>query len=74
MKRKEKEEKSKIPPKLLFTTRLDLYSSFDENGIPITDYTGEPISKNSLKKIMKEYDQQKKLYEDYLTTHDGGGN
>eukprot|EP01038_Epipyxis_sp_PR26KG_P011521 gene11521-15434_t len=64
--RKEEQAKMarmKIPPEEFFKNQLDLYSQFDENGIPTHDHAGEKLSKNALKKVKKEWDTQKKLFE-----------
>ncbi len=65
LKQRQKEEKAKIHPKDLFITRTDLYSKFDEKGIPVLDVEGKELSKNSLKKILKEYEQQQKMYDEH---------
>lgn len=65
-KEKEKEEKAKIDPKEMFRGMTDLYSQFDERGIPTHDAKGEPISKSGLKKIMKAYQAQEKLHNAWL--------
>lgn len=67
LKLQQKAEKSKIPPQEMFLNQTDLYSQFDSQGIPTLDHTGQPLSKNSLKKIQKEYEVQKKIYEEYLS-------
>jgi cysteinyl-tRNA synthetase len=66
LKKKEKDERAKIPPNLIFKDRTDIYSAFDDNGIPTKDQNGEPLPKSSIKKLLKEYQQQKKLYEDSM--------
>ncbi len=58
-----KEARKKIPPQEFFRGQTDLYSLFDENGIPTHDAAGEPLSKSSIKKLRKEWEKQKKLYE-----------
>ena len=62
---KELEEKSKINPKDMFKL-TDLYSKFDENGIPTHYKNGEEIKKSQLKKLRKEYEKQTKLYNNHL--------
>lgn len=44
----------------------DLYSAFDDQGVPTTDKSGEPLSKSAIKKLKKEWEKQKKLYEKTL--------
>ena len=65
-KEKEKEEKAKIDPKTMFLGITELYSQFDERGIPTHDAKGEPITKSGLKKIMKLYQAQEKLHNAWL--------
>lgn len=47
----------------MFLSMTDLYSKFDEQGVPTTDKAGEPLSKSAIKKLKKEWEKQKKLYE-----------
>ncbi len=61
---KEKQEKAKISPNELFKT--DLFSKWDDNGFPILTKDGEELSKSMKKKLQKQYDQQKKLHDQYL--------
>ena len=63
----QKNEKAKIPPNQMFLDKTDLYSQFDNEGLPTLDNLGQPLSKSSLKKNQKEYEQQKKLHEEYLS-------
>ena len=63
----EKEERSKIPPNQMFLAETNLYSAFDELGMPTKDSSGEPLSKGTLKKLSKEYSKQKELYEKYIS-------
>lgn len=76
-KQREKEEKMKINPKDMFRSMTDLYSAWNEQvcegsclcnhqGIPTHDKDGNPINKSASKKIMKQYQQQEKLYNEYL--------
>ena len=53
----------KIDPKDYFTSQTDLYSAFDEDGVPTHDKEGQPLSKSSSKKLKKEWTTQKKLFE-----------
>lgn len=64
----EREEKAKIHPKDLFQNEefFKLYSKFDELGIPTHDNAGEPLSKNVVKKLTKDYERQKEVHEKYL--------
>jgi hypothetical protein len=40
-----------------------LYASWDDAGLPLTLLDGEKLSKSNSKKLKKEFDKQKKLYE-----------
>ena len=63
---KEKEEKAKIAPENLFTSLTNMYSAFNEKGIPTHDVEKEPLSKGQVKKLSKEWEKQKDLHEKYL--------
>eukprot|EP00604_Paraphysomonas_vestita_P003143 CAMPEP_0174820862 /NCGR_PEP_ID=MMETSP1107-20130205/4962_1 /TAXON_ID=36770 /ORGANISM="Paraphysomonas vestita, Strain GFlagA" /LENGTH=619 /DNA_ID=CAMNT_0016037017 /DNA_START=191 /DNA_END=2050 /DNA_ORIENTATION=+ len=41
----------------------DGYTQFDEEGIPTHDASGEKLSKSLVKKLKKDWEKQKKLYE-----------
>lgn len=57
-----KEALAKIPPELLFRDKTDLYSTFDENGVPTHDAAGQPLTKGLIKKLQKEMEKQRELY------------
>ncbi|CAG8441231.1 7243_t:CDS:10 [Acaulospora colombiana] len=64
-------EQGKIDPEMMFKEAKDeegkdLYSAFDEMGIPTHDNNGEELSKNRVKKLKKEWEVQKKLNAEYL--------
>lgn len=59
----EKQARMSIPAEDMFRGQTDLYSQFDEFGIPTHDNTGEKISKSAYKKLKKDWDKQKALYE-----------
>ncbi|KAI3403770.2 CYR1 [Candida oxycetoniae] len=61
----EKLAKMKIKPSDLFKDDK-LYKEYDEMGIPTVDANGEEISKSMRKKLLKQYQQQEKLYDEYL--------
>lgn len=61
----EKLTKMKIDPKEMFKDP-SLYKEYDENGIPTIDINGEELSKSAKKKLLKQYQQQEKLYNEYL--------
>jgi len=52
-----------IPAEEFFRSQTDLYSQFDEDGVPTHDATGEKISKSNFKKLRKEWEKQKRLFE-----------
>jgi len=62
----EREARAAIPPGQMFLSMTDLYSAFDELGVPTMDKAGEPLSKGVLKKLGKEYAKQKEVHEKYL--------
>jgi hypothetical protein len=47
----------------MFKNELELYSKFDEEGLPTHDAAGEKISKSLSKKLKKDQEKQKKLFE-----------
>jgi len=59
----EKEAKKKIDPKDMFRSQTDLYSKFDDDGVPTHDASGESLAKSKCKKLKQEWDKQKKLFE-----------
>ncbi|KAI5966792.1 uncharacterized protein KGF55_000201 [Candida pseudojiufengensis] len=70
-KEQEKLAKMKIPPSEILKDDT-LYKSYDEQGIPTIDINGEEISKSMRKKLIKQYQQQVKLHNQYLNKLDGG--
>lgn len=68
----EREEKAKQPPEEMFRATTDLYSAWDAQGIPTHDKAGEPLSKNVLKKLQKDFAKQKEVHEKYLAKQRGG--
>ena len=46
-----------------YTSMTHLYSCFDADGVPTHDAANEPLSKSLLKKLKKEWEKQKKLYD-----------
>lgn len=59
----EKEARKNVRPQDMFLSQTELYSAFDDDGIPVTDAKGEPLSKSAIKKLKKEWEKQKKLYD-----------
>ena len=64
-KEKERLEKAKVSPLEMFKQN-DLYSAWDEQGIPTKDKDGNDITKSMTKKLKKQWEQQKKLHEEYF--------
>jgi hypothetical protein len=58
-----------VKPEDMFSTGPDasLYSKYDNDGIPTHTTDGEPLSKSQFKKLKKDWDKQKKLYEQVHT-------
>jgi glutaminyl-tRNA synthetase len=59
-------EKMKISPVEMFKTQVELYSAFDDEGLPTHDAAGNALTKNQVKKLKKDQEKQKKLHESYL--------
>jgi cysteinyl-tRNA synthetase len=73
--KKEQEEKelkkleaSKINPKEMFSLNeyKDLFSTFDESGLPLKLKNGEDVPKAQIKKLKKVQEKQEKLFKEYL--------
>lgn len=64
-KEQEKLAKMKVDPKQMFQDK-SLYSEWDDQGIPTKDIQGEEITKSMKKKLLKQYQQQEKLHQEYL--------
>lgn len=54
---------STINPEQMFRNETEKYSQWDEQGIPLSDQTGKPISKSLRKKLEKLWEKQKKNYD-----------
>lgn len=61
-------EQAKINPKDMF--RTEEYSAWDDEGLPTKDREGVDVAKGRGKKLRKEWEKQKKLFEEYAK---GGG-
>lgn len=61
----EKERMKSIPPQEMFKVGANegLYKEYDADGIPTVLENGEPVTKSAGKKLKKEWEKQKKLYE-----------
>eukprot|EP00298_Acanthocystis_sp_HF-20_P013833 c20521_g1_i3.p1 GENE.c20521_g1_i3~~c20521_g1_i3.p1 ORF type:complete len:320 (+),score=81.32 c20521_g1_i3:40-960(+) len=51
------------PEKEMFKSETDKYSQFDEDGVPTHDAEGAPLAKSGIKKLRKEWEKQKRLFE-----------
>jgi cysteinyl-tRNA synthetase len=56
-------QQAKIDPKEMFKT--EEYSAWDEEGLPTKDAKGEEVTKGKSKKLKKEWEKQKKLFEEH---------
>uniref|UniRef100_M4BBL4 glutamine--tRNA ligase n=1 Tax=Hyaloperonospora arabidopsidis (strain Emoy2) TaxID=559515 RepID=M4BBL4_HYAAE len=61
-----KMEKMKVAPADMFKKQPELYAHFDAEGLPTHNAAGEELTKSQRKKLKKEQEKQKKLYEGYL--------
>lgn len=66
-KEKELRERAKIDPLLMFRSS-DGYSEWDESGIPTVDAEGNVVAKNRRKKLVKEWEKQKKRHQEWIAT------
>jgi len=64
-KENERYERAKLDPRMMFINS-DEYLEWDGYGIPTVDAAGNAVSKNKRKKLVKEWEQQKKKYEEWL--------
>ncbi|KZT71709.1 cysteinyl-tRNA synthetase [Daedalea quercina L-15889] len=74
-KRMQKLEKGRVAPQNMFKpphVREGTYGSWDENGLPLTDGDGKELSKNKSKTVRKEWENQKKLHEEFLAWQESG--
>lgn len=68
-KKRQLAEKAKLSPEQMF--RIEEYSEWDDQGLPTKEKSGEEITKSKRKKLIKEWDRQKKMHDEWLKT--GGG-
>jgi glutaminyl-tRNA synthetase len=61
----EKQARMSIPPEVIFRKQTDLYSAWDEDGVPTHDAAGDKVSKSAYKNLKKEWEKQKKLFDKY---------
>lgn len=55
---------AKINPRDMFKTAE--YTAWDVDGLPLKDKEGKELSKGASKKVKKEWEKQKKLYDEHL--------
>jgi cysteinyl-tRNA synthetase len=60
-------ERAKIDPLLMFRIS-DEYSTWDESGIPTVDAAGNEVTKSRRKKLVKEWEKQRKMHEEWVAT------
>lgn len=63
-KRQQQDEKAKVNHLDMF--RTSEYSEWDENGVPTKDAKGEEVTKSKRKKLIKDWERQKKLHEGWV--------
>lgn len=63
-KKRLQDEKAKLSHLEIFKTAE--FGEWDENGIPTKDAKGEEVAKSKRKKLVKDWERQKKLHEDWL--------
>lgn len=62
-------EKGRLAPQDMFKPPHVLsgtYGSWNEDGVPLTDGEGKELSKNAVKKVVKEWTNQRKAHEEFL--------
>ncbi|GAB7342232.1 hypothetical protein MBLNU457_g0478t1 [Dothideomycetes sp. NU457] len=59
-------EKAKISHLEMFKT--DEFGEWDQDGIPVRDAKGDEVAKSRRKKLVKEWERQRKLHEEYLAS------
>jgi cysteinyl-tRNA synthetase len=68
-KRLAKIEKGRVSPRDMFkppNVVEGLYSSWNEDGLPLADGEGKELTKNQAKKVQKDHANQAKLHEEFL--------
>jgi len=50
----------------MYIGQTDLYSKFDEQGVPTHDKEGKELTKGLLKKLKKDSEAQEKLHQTWL--------
>jgi glutaminyl-tRNA synthetase len=57
-----------VSPLEMFKSQPELYSQFDEEGMPTHDAAGEKVTKSMYKKLRKDWEKQKKLFDSASAT------
>jgi cysteinyl-tRNA synthetase len=60
-KKRQQDEKAKVSHLDMF--RTSEYGAWDEDGLPTKEANGEEVTKSKRKKLVKDWERQKKLYE-----------
>ncbi|KIH89855.1 cysteinyl-tRNA synthetase [Sporothrix brasiliensis 5110] len=60
-------ERAKVDPLQMFKDSNE-YLAWDERGIPTVDATGNAVSKSKRKKLVREWEKQKTVHEEWLAT------
>lgn len=67
-------EKGRITPQEMYKPpNSDLYSAWDDNGLPTKDKEGVEVSKAGGKKLLKEWKTQEKAHEAFMAWQKEGG-
>ena len=69
-------EKGRVPPEQMFrppNVPEGTYSSWSEDGLPLTDSEGKELSKNASKSVAKAHKAQKLAHEKFLKWQEEGG-
>jgi len=64
------DERARVSHRLMF--RTEEYAQWDEEGLPTKDAKGEEVGKSKRKKLVKEWEKQKKLHEEWLARQGEG--
>lgn len=67
----QKAKENSTAPSEMYKSRTDLYSEFDEKGMPTKQANGEAMSKAQLKKLNKEVTARQKAYDKLLKESNG---
>ena len=67
-KRLQKLEKGRLEAEQMFKPpHVDgIYGSWDDQGIPLTDGEGKELSKNQARKVRKQWEDQRRLHDEFL--------